>query len=230
MNEYTLQGRILFFARQITIRRIEDEALKRVAKNSKSNRPVVFLDRDGTLNVEAGYIRELENLNLIQGAADAVKRLNSIGAAVILVTNQTGAARDYYQEEHILALNSRLENLLKNEGAYLDAVYYCPHLPDAKIQKYSKVCNCRKPETGMVDQAYQDNQELSKELAFVVGDKATDVELAQNCGAKGVLVETGYGTRVQSGDYQWPVKPDFQAKSITDAVDWIIKEIKNESS
>lgn len=200
-----------------------------MTNSDNGTRPVVFFDRDGTINVEAGYIRELENLNLIEGAAYAIKRLNMIGAACILVTNQTGAARDYYPESHILDLNNRLVNLLEAEGAFLDAVYYCPHLENAPIEKYSKKCNCRKPETGMVDKAYQDNDSLSKNLSFVVGDKATDVELAQNCGAKGILVETGYGKRVQEGDYQWPVKPDFQAESITVAVDWIIEEIERRS-
>lgn len=199
-----------------------------MTQNAKS--PVVFLDRDGTLNIEAGYIRNLEDLNLIDGAADAVKRLNMLGIKAILVTNQTGAARDYYPESHILDLNKRLEKLLEAEGAYLDAVYYCPHLPEAKIKKYSRQCGCRKPETGLVDQAYQDHKNLNKTLSFVVGDKATDVELAKNCGARGILVETGYGTRVQSGDYQWPVKPDFQARSIAEAVDWIIKVVNENMS
>ncbi|MEZ4488970.1 MAG: HAD family hydrolase [Cyanobacteriota/Melainabacteria group bacterium] len=198
------------------------------AKQDKSEkRPVVFLDRDGTLNIEAGYIKELENLNLIDGAAEAVKRLNMLGIKAILVTNQTGAARDYYPEAHILALNERLEKLLAEQGAFLDAVYYCPHLPapDAKIEKYARECDCRKPAVGMVEQAYREHDNLDRALSFVVGDKATDVELAKNCGARGVLVETGYGERVQKGDYQWPVEPDFQARSISEAVDWIISVV-----
>lgn len=198
------------------------------AKQDKSEkRPVVFLDRDGTLNIEAGYIKELENLNLIDGAAEAVKRLNMLGIKAILVTNQTGAARDYYPEAHILALNERLEKLLAEQGAFLDAVYYCPHLPapDAKIEKYAMDCDCRKPAIGMVEQAYREHDNLDRSLSFVVGDKATDVELAKNCGARGILVETGYGERVQKGDYQWPVKPDFQARSISEAVDWIISVV-----
>lgn len=192
--------------------------------------PVVFLDRDGTLNIEAGYIRKLEDLNLIDGASDAVKRLNMLGIKAILVTNQTGAARDYYPESHIHDLNNRLLKLLEAEGAFLDAVYYCPHLPEAKIEKYALECDCRKPATGLVEQAYQDNKNLNRELSFVVGDKATDVELAKNCGARGILVETGYGKRVQAGDYQWPVEPDFQARSIAEAVDWIIQVVNENTS
>ncbi|MGD9681501.1 MAG: D-glycero-alpha-D-manno-heptose-1,7-bisphosphate 7-phosphatase [Candidatus Obscuribacterales bacterium] len=189
-------------------------------------RPVVFLDRDGTLNVEAGYIRDLENLRLIEGAAEAVKRLNRSGVAAVLVTNQSGAARAYYGEDHILALNERLLKLLDEEGAHLDSVYYCPHLPDGVVEEYTRVCRCRKPATGLVELAYEEHRDLDRERAFVVGDKATDVELARNCGARGILVETGYGQQVIAGEYQWPVEPDYQAASIVDAVNWILSQLE----
>lgn len=198
------------------------------ANKPESKRPVVFLDRDGTLNVERGYIHELENLDLIDGAAQAIKTLNQNGIAAILVTNQTGAARGFYPEEHILALNKRLCDLLENEGAHLDAVYYCPHLSKVeggKIDPYAIVCDCRKPEVGLVEQAYKEHQNLEKALSYVVGDKSTDVELAINCGAKGVLVKTGYGEKVLSGEYQWKVTPNHLAESITEAVDWILKDL-----
>ena len=96
--------------------------------NSSKTRPVVFLDRDGTLNEEAGYIHDLNDLILIKGAAQAISKLNDSGTAAILATNQSGAARGYYTLEHIKALNQRLVDLLKAEGAYLDDIYYCPHL------------------------------------------------------------------------------------------------------
>src|SRR5262245_59545788 len=105
-------------------------------------RPVVFLDRDGTLNEEVGYIREVSNLVLIDGAAAAVRRLNESGVAAVLITNQTGAARGYYSEDHIRALNSRLLDLLKHESAWLDDVYYCPHLPDGVVAPYACECQC----------------------------------------------------------------------------------------
>lgn len=190
-------------------------------------RPVAFLDRDGTLNVEAGYIRNVEDLHLIDGAADAVKTLNNLGVAAILVTNQTGAARGYYDENHILALNERLTGLLGDSGAFLDAVYYCPHLAEGTVEPYNIDCDCRKPRTGLVDKAYEEHQDLDRNLAFVIGDKATDVELAANCGAKGILVRTGYGERVLTGDYQWKVEADFEAKDITEAVEWITRVIES---
>jgi len=193
---------------------------------SNGLKPVVFLDRDGTLNVESGYIRNLSDLNLIEGAGEAIRKLNSAGVAAVLVTNQTGAARGYYSEEHIRDLNARLVKLLKEENAYLDDLYYCPHLAEGTVAPYARECDCRKPAPGLVEQAYKEHPELDRARSFVVGDKATDVELATNCGAKSILVETGYGKQVVAGEYQWKVTPDFQTDSIVQAVEWILASLK----
>lgn len=189
-------------------------------------RPVVFLDRDGTLNEEVGYIRDLNDLRLIKGAAAAVRRLNEAGVAAVLVTNQTGAARGYYEEQHIRNLNNRLAELLVAEGARLDASYYCPHLEGAQVSVYDSVCECRKPEPGLVLQALSEDVTLDKTRCYVVGDKATDIELAEKCGAKGVLVTTGYGQQVLEGTYQWQVKPTFTAADIVAAIEWILSDLK----
>ncbi|MBY0360004.1 MAG: HAD family hydrolase [Candidatus Obscuribacterales bacterium] len=188
-------------------------------------RPVVFLDRDGTLNEEIGYIRELSFLNLISGAAESVKKLNDANIAAILVSNQTGAARGYYDEAHIGRLNQRLIDLLADKGAHLDGVYYCPHLEKASVAELAIKCRCRKPEPGMVEQAYKEHPDLDKNRAYVIGDKASDVELARNCGAKGILVRTGYGQAVSDGNYQWRVEPDYAAINIVNAIDWILKDL-----
>lgn len=196
---------------------------------SMSSRPVVFLDRDGTINVEAGYIRRLEDLNLIEGAGEAIARLNQAGVVCVLVTNQTGAARGYYPEAHIHALHKRLTGLLAAYGAKLDAIYYCPHISPEEggtVAPYNIACNCRKPLTGMVDQAVAEIAGLDMEQAFVVGDKSNDVELAKNSNIKGILVETGYGKQVLEGEYQWAVKPDYVAPSIVQAADWILEQIQ----
>lgn len=188
-------------------------------------RPVVFLDRDGTLNEEVGYIREVSNLNLIAGAAAAVTKLNKAGIAAVLTTNQSGVARGYYPEDHIHKLHDRLASLLQAEGAKLDAVYYCPHLPEGEVEPFNCVCNCRKPEPGMVELALKEHPGYDRTRAYVVGDKSTDVELAHKFGGKGVLVTTGYGQDVLDGKYQWPVKPDYIAADITEAIDWIIQDL-----
>lgn len=196
-----------------------------MAKANDLKRPVVFLDRDGTLNEEVGYIRDLYQLVLIDGAASAIRRLNERKIAVILTTNQSGAARGYYPESHILALNSRLTSLLETQGAYLDAVYYCPHLVNGSVKELSIDCQCRKPATGMAIQAFKDFPDLDQERAFVIGDKSTDVEMAINLKAKGILVKTGYGQDVLNGTYQWAVKPDYIAPNIEDACEWILDDL-----
>jgi D-glycero-D-manno-heptose 1,7-bisphosphate phosphatase len=188
-------------------------------------RPVVFLDRDGTLNEEVGYIRDISRLTLIKNAASAVRQLNRAGVAAVLVTNQSGAARGYFAEEHIWNLNRRLLDLLNAEGAHLDAIYYCPHLAEGIVEPLSFACHCRKPEPGMINQALAEHPDLDRQRMYVVGDKATDVELAGKCGAKGVLVTTGYGQQVLDGDYQWKVEPDFAAGNITEAVEWILSDL-----
>ena len=189
-------------------------------------RPVVFLDRDGTLNEEVGYIRDVSNLVLIKGAGAAVKKLNESGVAAVLVTNQSGVARGYYPEDHIAKLHERLLNLLKAEGASLDALYFCPHLPEGSVEPFNRVCDCRKPEPGMVSRAFAEHPDFDRSRSYVVGDKSTDVELAEKAGATGVLVTTGFGQDVLEGKYQWPVQPDHTAANITEAVEWILEDLQ----
>lgn len=193
-----------------------------------SSIPVVFFDRDGTINVEAGYIKRVEDLNLIDGAGEAIARLNRAGVICVLTTNQTGAARGYYPEAHIQALHERLVALLAGCGAHLDAIYYCPHLSPEEggiIAPYNVACDCRKPMPGMIEQAFAEIPDLDRSRAFVIGDKASDVDLARNSKVRGILVETGYGNAVQGGQYQWKVEPDYQAQSIVEACDWILNRL-----
>jgi D-glycero-D-manno-heptose 1,7-bisphosphate phosphatase len=186
----------------------------------------VFLDRDGTLNEEVGYIRHVPDLHLIPGAAQAVKRLNEAGLLAILTTNQTGPARGYYDEAHVQALNARLVSLLEIEaGAKLDAVYYCPHLETGSVAPYNIACTCRKPGPGMVEQACQAFPQIDVVQSFIIGDKATDIEFAHTVGARGVLLKTGYGQAVLDGTYQaLGVEPAFICDNIVEAVDWILRE------
>jgi len=188
-------------------------------------RPCVFLDRDGVLNQEAGYIRNLEDLVLIDGVAQAVRSLNEQNLFCCLVSNQAGAARGYYDLAHIEALHDRLQNLLKVEtGAYLNALYYCPSLSKAEgginpsLNYYS---TWRKPNTGMlVAAAWQHDLDLRH--SFMVGDKATDIDLAHNAGCKGILVKSGFGEKVLAGNYQHSVNPDYTCDRLPDAINWIL--------
>lgn len=187
----------------------------------------VFLDRDGVLNIEAGYIHNLEDLNLISGAAKAVRQLNEQKIFTCLVSNQSGPARGYYPVSHVDALHQRLCQLLDEEAkAHLDALYYCPYLSSTAggtNRAFTRWSSWRKPNTGMlVAAAWQ--HDLDLERSFVVGDKATDVDLAHNAGAKGILVCTGYGQKVLAGNYQHQTQPDYIAEDLADAVAWIVNE------
>ncbi len=188
----------------------------------------VFLDRDGVLNVEAGYIRKVEDLRLIRGAAAAVRRLNDRQIFCCLVSNQSGAARNYYSRQHIDALHDRLCQLLHEEaGAKLDALYYCPYLSLAAggiNPEFTRWSTWRKPNTGMLVAAAWE-WDLDLKQSFMVGDKATDVDLAHNAGLKGILVKTGYGERVIEGVYQHRTEPDYIATDLSAAVDWILTKL-----
>lgn len=182
----------------------------------------VFLDRDGTVNIEAGYIHELKNLNLIPGAAAVIRSLNETGVPVVLVTNQSGPARDYYPESWVHQLHDRLAKLLQAEGAHLDKIYYCPHLPDGVVPEYTQDCNCRKPEPGML-LAAAENLDLDLSRSFMIGDKATDVEVGQRVGAKTILLTSGYGQQVLDGTYQHQVEPDYVCPSLEVAYEQVMK-------
>ena len=191
-------------------------------------RRAVFLDRDGVLNQEVGYIHQVEDLHLMPGVAQAVKRLNQAGLFCCLVSNQSGPARGYYPASHVDALHDRLCHLLQTEaGAKLDALYYCPSLsaPEGGIEpEYTRWSTWRKPNTGMlVAAAWEHDLDLSQ--SFMVGDKATDVDMAHNAGCVGILVQTGFGDRVLSGKYQHCTQPDFTATDLSIAVDWLLQQV-----
>ncbi|AGY58467.1 D-glycero-alpha-D-manno-heptose-1,7-bisphosphate 7-phosphatase [Gloeobacter kilaueensis] len=195
------------------------------SQGSNGLQPAVFLDRDGVLNQERGYLHTLEDLELISGAAEAVRRLNERGLFTVLVSNQSGPARGYYPLEHVEALHRRLAMLLKTEAdAWLDRVLFAPTLgPDEGGTQagYSYWSAWRKPNTGMlVAAAWRFDIDLRQ--SFMVGDKATDVDLARNAGCRGILVETGFGTQVRTGQYQYRVEPDYLASDLSKAVDWIL--------
>lgn len=186
-----------------------------------SLKPAVFLDRDGTINQEVGYIRDLKNLALIPGAAEAIRNLNQLGIPVVVVTNQSGVARGYYPESWMEQLHGRLKELLAAEGAELDGVYYCPHLPDGEVAEYSFDCDCRKPEPGMLEQAAQElHLDLSR--SFMIGDKATDIDVGLRVGCKTILLRSGYGEQVLKGEYQHIPESDYISDSLIESYQTIL--------
>jgi len=155
-------------------------------------RPAVFLDRDGTINVEVNYLHRVADLELIDGVAAAIRALNQAGWLVIVVTNQAGIARGYYDVRAVHALHAHLGAVLAHQGARIDAFYLCPHHPD-----YSGPCACRKPEPGMLRQAAVDHQ-IDLARSWFVGDSAADLGAARAVGCRAVLVRTGYGRAVEA--------------------------------
>jgi histidinol-phosphate phosphatase family protein len=181
--------------------------------------PVVFLDRDGTLNFDPGYLSDPNAVQLLPGVRTAIARLNRASFKTVVVTNQSGIGRGLIREETLEAVHRRLRELLAESDAWLDAIYYCPHRPE-------EACGCRKPSAGLVDRACRELA-LSPQHAFVIGDKATDVELARNIGAIAVLVLSGnHPEEEQARMAARGLSPDCVARNLEDAVEWILKSVE----
>ena len=182
----------------------------------------VFLDRDGTVNEEVGYLRDLADLRIIPGAGAAIRRLNEAGFKVILVTNQSGVARGYFSESFVQETHARMGELLRSEGARIDAVYYCPHHPTSGNSPYTIDCDCRKPKTGLIDQAVKD-LDIDVGHSYMVGDKWSDVELGQRAAMQAILVMSGHTPDGPENRRPEGLRdPDCIAHSLREAADWII--------
>ena len=163
---------------------------------SNSNRfntikQAVFLDRDGTINVEKEYLYRVEDFEFTTGAVQGIKLLNDAGYFVVVVTNQSGVARGYYDEADVERLHQHIDELLKSAGAHVDAWYYCPHHTSGN-QPYNQDCLCRKPLPGMLVKAASDHA-IDLDHSWMVGDKIADIQAGLAAGCKPVLVLTGYG-------------------------------------
>jgi len=187
---------------------------------AKPGSPAVFLDRDGTINEEVGYLSEPGQVTLLPGAADALTRLRQAGFKLVVVTNQSGVARGYFSEDDLGKVNGELSRLLAGHGVAIDAYYYCPHHPSLTGE-----CGCRKPKTGMAERA---SRELGIDLAksYFVGDKTTDVELGINAGGKSVLVLTGFGRDERRLLDARGIRPDMVSDGLPEAADWIVQDSK----
>ena len=172
----------------------------------------VFLDRDGTINREVDVLRNLRQLRLLPGAADAIRRLNRLGFRVIVITNQPVIARGWLSEAGVEEIHRVLAGRLLRLGARLDAVYYCPHHPDANRKKYRARCRCRKPGTGLIARAARDfGIDLSR--SFLAGDRTGDILAGNRAGLTTLLLETGYGGR----DGKHVARPDHRARNLKEA-------------
>ena len=174
-------------------------------------RRAVFLDRDGTIIEDVPYLSDPLKVVLINGTANAIKTLKAAGFMVIVITNQSGVGRGFYTELDVGAIHAKIDSILENEGTGIDDYFYCPHEPRER-------CPCRKPETVMVERAV-DKYSIDVEKSYVVGDKSSDLGLADNAGATSILVRTGLGAETEK---EPGVKAGFVARDIAEAVEWIM--------
>lgn len=186
-------------------------------------RPAVFLDRDGTINEEMGYINHLSRFQLLPASAPAIANLNQAGLLVVVATNQSGVARKYFPAALIQQVHELMRAQLAAQGARLDGIYVCQHSPDAG-------CPCRKPRPGLLHQAARELQ-IDLRRSYVVGDRFNDVQLAANVGAQGILVLTGYGRgEVENYPGERPAPPAYIAEDLADAAQWILRDLAAASS
>ena len=195
------------------------------SKNLKNKQRAIFLDRDGTINVSKGFISKADDLELIPGTIDAIKAINKSGALAIVITNQPVIARGECSFEELHNIHNKLKTLLGEKGAFVDDIFYCPHHPDkgfeGEVPELKFDCECRKPKTGMIDEAVEKyNIDLSK--SYMVGDSTMDLETARNAGVKSVLVDTGFA----GNDGKYDRSCDIEAKNLFDAVEKIIKDFR----
>jgi D-glycero-D-manno-heptose 1,7-bisphosphate phosphatase len=162
------------------------------AGGGRQMRRAVFLDRDGTINVEKDYLHRVEDFEFIPGVPEAIARLNGAGFLVIVVTNQSGVARGFYDLEAVHALHAHIAESLAPVGAVIDAWYVCPHHPENGVDEYRCDCLCRKPLPGMLLEAAE-HYDIDLASSFMVGDKLADVDAALAAGSTPLLVRTGYG-------------------------------------
>lgn len=185
-------------------------------------RPAIFLDRDGTLNEDVGYLDRLERLTLFPWSLDAVRLLRRAGFAVVVVTNQGGVARGFLSESFVEEVRRVIDRRLAAIGERLDGHYCCPHEPHAPVAAYSRQCDCRKPLPGLLRRAARD-LDLDIGRSVVIGDKWSDVRMARAAGARGVLVRTGYGASQEQAPPP-KLRPDAVADTLMDAASWVLRQ------
>ncbi|MDE6962716.1 MAG: HAD family hydrolase [Lachnospiraceae bacterium] len=175
-------------------------------------RPAVFLDRDGVLTKEKSYVSSAEDLEIFSYTAECVRQIHEKGYYAIVITNQSGIARGLFAEKELVKMNDILI-----EETDVDAIYYCPHHPDGKIDKYRKVCSCRKPETGLLEAAARDFA-IDMQRSWMVGDRAGDILTGKRAGIRTILLESGYGlARLEE-----EVTPDYILNDLRDVMEVLL--------
>ena len=194
---------------------------------SENSTPAVFLDRDGTVCQEVGYLKVVENLSLIPGSAQAIRIILDHGYKPIIISNQSGIARNYMSVENVNMINKKLQEMLAEKNAPVEHVFYCPHHPKGN-PPYNINCDCRKPASGLLLQAASENN-LNISKSIMIGDKYTDVETGHRLNIPGILVQTGFGMgEIEKYKNTWNKAPDYIAVDLLDAVNWWFNDSKTD--
>jgi D-glycero-D-manno-heptose 1,7-bisphosphate phosphatase len=187
-------------------------------------RGIVFLDRDGTLIEEAGYLSDPRQVREIPGAADSLRRLAEEGYALAVCSNQAGLAKGKFREDQMEAVHRAFVDLFRAKGVEFVAVEYCPHHPEGSVEKYRAACGCRKPATGMAQRVLARMGKPASYTIWIVGDKMADVTMGRSLRARTILVATGYGESERREAERRGVRPDVFLPSIKEAAEWILSE------
>lgn len=198
--------------------------------DTRSSTSAIFLDRDGTITEEVGYVNHISRVHPFPWTSEAIHALKSTGLPVIVVTNQSGVGRGYFSEELVAQVHQMIQDELASDGTAVDAYYYCPHHPGATVQAYRQECRCRKPSTGMAEEAAQ-RFGINLGASYVVGDTYRDMQMGFNIGARTILLMTGYGR----GEYEhhrtkWSRMPDVIAENLLAASEVILRELNAQTA
>jgi D-glycero-D-manno-heptose 1,7-bisphosphate phosphatase len=188
-----------------------------------SLKPAVFIDRDGTINIDGGYINHPDRFIIYPFAAHAIRLLNLHGFLCIIVTNQSGIGKGFYDLSVMQNINDKMLGAFEREGAKVDGIYFCPHDPEAKIPEYRVDCDCRKPKAGMLIRAAAELP-IDVKHTYMVGDKYSDIKTGFNFGSTTIMVNTGYGLgERQLYGARWERQPDCTVENLLEAAKLIIK-------
>jgi D-glycero-D-manno-heptose 1,7-bisphosphate phosphatase len=181
----------------------------------------VFIDRDGTINVDVGYPSSFDQVEIYPYAFEALGKLNDAGFLIVIVTNQSGVGRGFFTEAALRRIHDRLRAAFADRGVRVDAIYYCPHYAPAGLPEGQEACSCRKPNPEMGRRAAADLG-IDLSASYMIGDKVEDIEFGRNLGVTPVLVRTGFGAEAERGFIGRPVRPAAVADTLLAAVDWIL--------
>jgi D-glycero-D-manno-heptose 1,7-bisphosphate phosphatase len=184
-------------------------------------RPAVFLDRDGTLIEERGYLDRLDLLELFPWTTDAVRLLSRAGFATVVITNQAAIGRGIIDERFLMDVHAEMDKRMARGHAHIDRYYFCPHHPDAEIEQYRQVCRCRKPGPGMIEQACRE-LDVDRKRSIMIGDRWIDVGCGRAAGVRSVMVRTGHGGHDADNPVEG-VQADAILNNLMEAVGWILR-------